>query len=169
YSDEALAMLAQKKNMRVLQVPTGTAHNPFELKRIGGGWLAQTPDTHPDNPEHFQVVTQKQPTEQEWHNLLFAWSVAKFVKSNAIVFCHDRMTVGIGAGQMSRVDSARIATFKADNAGLSLAGSAVGSDAFFPFRDGLDVVAEAGATTRIQPGRSSRAGEVLSTGEDRRL
>lgn len=169
YSDEALAMLAQKKNMRVLQVPTGTAHNPFELKRIGGGWLAQTPDTHADNPEHFQVVTQKQPTEQEWHNLLFAWSVAKFVKSNAIVFCHDRMTVGIGAGQMSRVDSARIATFKADNAGLSLAGSAVASDAFFPFRDGLDVVAEAGATAVIQPGGSIRDDEVIAAADERGL
>src|SRR5690625_2830286 len=153
--------------MRVLQVPTGTAHNPFELKRIGGGWLAQTPDTHPDNPEHFEVVTQKQPTEQEWHNLLFAWSVAKFVKSNAIVFCPDRMTVGSGAGQRSRVDSARIAAVKADNAGLSRAGGAVASDAFLPSRDGLGGVAEAGATAVIQPGGSIRDDEVIAAANER--
>ncbi|HLS16639.1 MAG TPA: bifunctional phosphoribosylaminoimidazolecarboxamide formyltransferase/IMP cyclohydrolase [Paenalcaligenes sp.] len=167
YSPEALQMLAQKKNMRVLRLPLGDGHNDFELKRVGGGWLAQTPDTHADNQALFEVVTQRQPTPEQMNDLLFAWTVAKFVKSNAIVFCRDNMTVGIGAGQMSRVDSARIAALKADNAGLGLQRSAVASDAFFPFRDGLDVVAEAGATAVIQPGGSIRDDEVIAAANER--
>lgn len=167
YTDEALQMLAQKKNMRVLRLPLGNGHNDFELKRVGGGWLAQTPDTHADDHSLFEVVTARHPTPEQMNDLLFAWTVAKFVKSNAIVFCRDNMTVGIGAGQMSRVDSARIAALKADNAGLGLHHSAVASDAFFPFRDGLDVVADAGATAIIQPGGSIRDDEVIAAANER--
>lgn len=167
YSDEALALLAQKKNMRVLQIPLGDTHNPFDLKRIGGGWLAQTPDSYADDTSLFQVVSEQQPDEALMRNLLFSWTVAKFVKSNAIVFCGENMTLGIGAGQMSRVDSARIAALKAEQAGLDLQGSTVASDAFFPFRDGLDVVAEAGATAVIQPGGSIRDDEVIAAANER--
>ncbi len=113
------------------------------------------------------VVTRLAPSEVQWSDLLFAWRVAKFVKSNAIVFCRDGMTVGVGAGQMSRVDSARIAAIKAKNANLSLAGSVVASDAFFPFRDGLDVVVDAGAVAVIQPGGSVRDEEVIGAADER--
>jgi phosphoribosylaminoimidazolecarboxamide formyltransferase/IMP cyclohydrolase len=113
------------------------------------------------------VVTKKAPTVQQMADLLFAWKVAKFVKSNAIVFCADGMTLGVGAGQMSRIDSARIASIKADNANLSLRGSAVASDAFFPFRDGLDVVVDAGAACVIQPGGSMRDAEVIAAADER--
>jgi phosphoribosylaminoimidazolecarboxamide formyltransferase/IMP cyclohydrolase len=113
-----------------------------------------------------KIVSKKQPTPQQLQDLMFAWRVAKFVKSNAIVFCGNGMTLGVGAGQMSRVDSARIASIKAHNAGLSLAGSAVASDAFFPFRDGLDVVVEAGATSVIQPGGSMRDQEVIDAADE---
>jgi len=167
YSPAALKLLSQKKNMRVLQIPLGDGHNPFELKRVGGGWLAQTPDTHADDVDAFQVVTERHPSTDEMDNLLFAWTVTKFVKSNAIVFCRDSMTIGIGAGQMSRVDSARIAALKAEQAELTLQGSAVASDAFFPFRDGLDVVADAGATAVIQPGGSIRDDEVIAAANER--
>jgi len=114
-----------------------------------------------------RVVTKAKPTESQWSDLLFAWRVAKFVKSNAIVFCRDGMTLGIGAGQMSRVDSSRLAAMKAQAAKLSLAGSVVASDAFFPFRDGLDVVAEAGAAAVIQPGGSVRDDEVIAAADER--
>jgi phosphoribosylaminoimidazolecarboxamide formyltransferase/IMP cyclohydrolase len=113
-----------------------------------------------------KVVTRTRPTDTQLRDLLFAWRVAKFVKSNAIVFCRDGMTVGVGAGQMSRVDSARIASLKAGNAGLTLAGSAVASDAFFPFRDGLDVVVNAGARAVIQPGGSVRDEEVIAAADE---
>ena len=114
-----------------------------------------------------RVVTKKAPSASQLDDLLFAWKVAKFVKSNAIVFCADGMTLGVGAGQMSRIDSARIASIKAQNAGLSLAGSAVASDAFFPFRDGLDVVVDAGAACVIQPGGSMRDAEVIAAADER--
>jgi phosphoribosylaminoimidazolecarboxamide formyltransferase/IMP cyclohydrolase len=114
-----------------------------------------------------RVVTKRHPTPKEMDDLLFAWRVAKYVKSNAIVFCANGMSLGVGAGQMSRVDSARIASIKAQNAGLSLAGSAVASDAFFPFRDGLDVVVDAGATCVIQPGGSMRDQEVIDAANER--
>lgn len=169
YTDEALALFAQKKNVRVLKVKTGQAHNPFDIKRIGGGWLVQTPDTYRDDYDAFKVVSAKQPTTEQMQDMLFAWSVAKYVKSNAIVFCGNGMTLGVGAGQMSRVDSARIASIKAENAGLSLQNSAVASDAFFPFRDGLDVVAEAGATCIIQPGGSIRDDEVIAAANERNV
>lgn len=167
YTPEALAIFAEKKNVRVLKVQAGQAHNPFDIKRVGGGWLVQTPDTYRDNFDAFTVVSKRQPTPEQMQDLLFAWNVAKYVKSNAIVFCGNGMTLGVGAGQMSRVDSARIASIKAENAGLTLQNSAVASDAFFPFRDGLDVVAEAGATCVIQPGGSIRDDEVIAAANER--
>ena len=167
YDAEALEVFAAKKNVRVLQIPAGQGGNAFDIKRVGGGWLVQTPDDHQLTPAGLKVVTTKAPTEQQMHDLLFAWHVAKYVKSNAIVFAADGMTVGVGAGQMSRIDSARIASIKAENAGLSLTGTAVASDAFFPFRDGLDVVAEAGATCVIQPGGSVRDDEVIAAANER--
>ena len=167
YTEEALAIFAAKKNVRVLKVRAGESHNPFDIKRVGGGLLVQTPDTYRDQVEGFTVVSKKQPTEQQMQDLLFAWNVAKYVKSNAIVFCGNGMTLGVGAGQMSRVDSARIASIKATNAGLSLNNSAVASDAFFPFRDGLDVVVDAGATCVIQPCGSIRDDEVIAAADER--
>lgn len=169
YTEEALAIFAAKKNVRVLKIATAAdvAHNPFDMKRVGGGWLVQTPDTYSDNSDGFTVVSKKQPTPEQMQDMLFAWNVAKYVKSNAIVFCANGMTLGVGAGQMSRVDSARIASIKAENAGLSLDNSAVASDAFFPFRDGLDVVVDAGATCVIQPGGSIRDDEVIAAADER--
>ena len=167
YDAEALEVFAAKKNVRVLQIPAGEGRNAFDVKRVGGGWLVQDPDDHRLTAADLKIVTAKAPTEQQMQDLLFAWHVAKYVKSNAIVFAAGGMTVGVGAGQMSRIDSARIASIKAANAGLSLAGSAVASDAFFPFRDGLDVVAEAGATCVIQPGGSVRDDEVIAAADER--
>jgi len=128
--------------------------------------LLQSPDAKNVLPAELKIVTQKQPTPQQLQDMMFAWRVAKFVKSNAIVFCGNGMTLGVGAGQMSRVDSARIASIKAQNAGLQLSGSAVASDAFFPFRDGLDVVVAAGATAVIQPGGSMRDQEVIDAANE---
>ena len=124
------------------------------MKRVGGGLLVQTTDDF--DVAELRIVTKRDPTKDEMNDLVFAFRVAKFVKSNAIVFCRDGMTLGVGAGQMSRVDSTRIAAIKAKNAGLSLRGSVVASDAFFPFRDGLDVVAQAGRARR-DPARRQRA------------
>lgn len=163
---EAQQLLAQKNNIRVLVVPLRAGHNTYDLKRIGGGLLVQTPDIQNITAADLKVVTQLKPTPQQLDDLLFAWRAAKFVKSNAIVFCRNGQTVGIGAGQMSRVDSARIASIKAQQAGLTLAGSVVASDAFFPFRDGLDVVVQAGATAVIQPGGSIRDQEVIAAADE---
>ena len=173
FTAAAKALLAGKTNLRVLEVPLGDLANPvyhaFELKRIGGGLLVQTPDMFNVQPSDLKVVTKKAPTDAQLENLLFAYRVAKFVKSNAIVFCGDGMTLGVGAGQMSRVDSTRIAVIKAQNAGLALAGSCVASDAFFPFRDGVDVLAEAGAKAVIQPGGSMRDAEVIAAADEHGL
>ncbi|CAM4410035.1 bifunctional phosphoribosylaminoimidazolecarboxamide formyltransferase/IMP cyclohydrolase [Bordetella tumbae] len=166
YDGAALAVLAAKKNVRVLEIPAGTGQNDFDIKRVGGGWLVQTPDAYQVPSDALKVVTKRQPTEQEMNDLAFAWKVAKYVKSNAIVFVGGGMTLGVGAGQMSRIDSARIASIKAENAGLTLQGSAVASDAFFPFRDGLDVVVAAGATCVIQPGGSVRDDEVIAAADE---
>jgi phosphoribosylaminoimidazolecarboxamide formyltransferase/IMP cyclohydrolase len=165
-SAQALSVLAAKQNMRLLEVPLEPGANRYDLKRVGGGLLVQTPDTRNLHAAELRVVTKAQPTPQQLSDLLFAWRVAKFVKSNAIVFCRDGMTVGVGAGQMSRVDSARIAAIKAQNAGLTLAGTVVASDAFFPFRDGLDVVVSAGARAVIQPGGSVRDDEVIAAADE---
>ena len=164
---EARAVLASKVNVRVLEVALGSQPNAMDFKRVGGGMLLQTPDTKNVNRADLRVVTRLAPTDAQMNDLLFAWKVAKFVKSNAIVYCAGGMTLGVGAGQMSRVDSARIASIKAANAGLPLAGSAVASDAFFPFRDGLDVVIDEGAACVIQPGGSMRDEEVIAAADER--
>jgi phosphoribosylaminoimidazolecarboxamide formyltransferase/IMP cyclohydrolase len=167
---DARAVFAAKQNLRVLVVPLGTAPSTvFDFKRVGGGLLVQTADTARINQSDVKVVTRRAPTEAEMRDLLFAWRVAKYVKSNAIVYCKDDMTVGVGAGQMSRVDSARIAAIKAENNGLTVAGSVVASDAFFPFRDGLDVLAKAGATAVIQPGGSVRDAEVIAAADEQNV
>ncbi len=165
-TSEAKQILARKSNVRVLTLPFQAGGNVFDFKRVGGGLLVQTPDTLNVTAAQLKVVTKKQPTPQQLQDLLFAWRVAKFVKSNAIVFCANGQTLGVGAGQMSRVDSARIASIKAQNAGLALAGSVVASDAFFPFRDGLDVIVQAGATAVIQPGGSVRDDEVIAAADE---
>jgi phosphoribosylaminoimidazolecarboxamide formyltransferase/IMP cyclohydrolase len=175
YSVDALAILRAKPNVRVLQIalPAGgvsawdRGQNAVDMKRIGSGILLQTADNHELQLSDLKVVTKRQPTPAQLQDLLFAWKVAKYVKSNAIVFCANGMTVGVGAGQMSRLDSARIASIKAQHAGLNLQGSVVASDAFFPFRDGLDVVVDAGACCVIQPGGSMRDDEVIAAADER--
>jgi phosphoribosylaminoimidazolecarboxamide formyltransferase/IMP cyclohydrolase len=170
YAHDALALIARKKNVRVLELPLPSriaAEPECDVKRVGGGFLVQTGDDRSIDAGDLRVVTALAPTSAQVADLLFAWRVARFVKSNAIVYCANRCTLGIGAGQMSRVDSTRIAAMKADSAGLSLAGSVVASDAFFPFRDGLDVVAENGAAAVIQPGGSMRDDEVIAAANER--
>jgi phosphoribosylaminoimidazolecarboxamide formyltransferase / IMP cyclohydrolase len=166
---EALAELAKKANLRVLEIPLARESQAHDYKRVGGGLLVQSTDAKPIRRAELRVVTKKAPSEAQWSNLLFAWRVAKFVKSNAIVFCGDGMTLGVGAGQMSRVDSVRIASLKAATARLPLAGSVVASDAFFPFRDGVDVLAQAGAAAVIQPGGSVRDEEVIAAADEHGL
>jgi phosphoribosylaminoimidazolecarboxamide formyltransferase/IMP cyclohydrolase len=175
YAPEALEFFKTKVNVRILEIalPPGgqtdweQGRNAIDVKRIGSGLLMQTADNHELSVDQLKVVSRKQPTPQQLQDLLFAWKVAQYVKSNAIVFCAGGMTMGVGAGQMSRLDSARIASIKAQHAGLSLAGTAVASDAFFPFRDGLDVVVDAGATSVIQPGGSVRDQEVIDAADER--
>lgn len=175
FDEAALALFKGKPNVRLLQIalPPGGAtawqqgRNAMDVKRIGSGLLMQTADNHEIALQDLKVVTRLQPTAVQMQDLLFAWKVAKYVKSNAIVFCAGGATVGVGAGQMSRLDSARIASIKAQHAGLSLAGSVVASDAFFPFRDGLDVVVDAGAGCVIQPGGSMRDDEVIAAADER--
>jgi len=175
YTSEALEVFKSKVNVRILEIalPPGgdtdwkNGRNAMDVKRVGSGLLIQTADNHQLALADLKVVTKKQPTPQQLDDLLFAWKVAQYVKSNAIVFCAGGMTLGVGAGQMSRLDSARIASIKAEHAGLSLAGSAVASDAFFPFRDGLDVVIDHGATCVIQPGGSMRDQEVIDAANER--
>jgi len=166
FSDEAKAIFATKQNVRLLEIPLGNAFNTFDFKRVGGGLLVQSPDSKNVLQSEMSIVSQRQPTASEINDMMFAWRVAKFVKSNAIVYCANGMTLGIGAGQMSRVDSARMASIKAENAGLSLKGSAVASDAFFPFRDGLDVVVHGGASCVIQPGGSMRDDEIIAAANE---
>jgi len=166
FSDEAKAIFATKLNVRLLEIPLGAAFNTFDFKRVGGGLLVQSPDSKNVLQSEMRVVSQRQPTPGEMNDMMFAWRVTKFVKSNAIVYCANGMTLGIGAGQMSRVDSARMASIKAENAGLSLKGSAVASDAFFPFRDGLDVVVNGGASCAIQPGGSMRDDEIIAAANE---
>ena len=175
FSPEALEVFKAKANVRILQIdlPPGgntdwdNGRNAMDIKRVGSGLLMQTSDNNELTLADLKVVTKKAPTAQQLQDLLFAWKVAKYVKSNAIVFCKDGMTMGVGAGQMSRLDSARIASIKAQHAQLSLEGTAVASDAFFPFRDGLDVVVDAGATCVIQPGGSMRDQEVIDAADER--
>ena len=170
YTAEALELLSKKVNVRVLTVPIKSlfeSANTLEMKRVGGGLLVQSADTHTLDPASLKVVTQLAPTAQQLKDMQFVWQVAQFVKSNAIVFAKDGRTLGIGAGQMSRIDSARIAKIKAEHAGLSLDGSVAASDAFFPFRDGLDVLIDVGAIAVIQPGGSMRDKEVINAANER--
>ena len=167
FDDAARRVLAAKQNVRLLEIPIARSTNHLDMKRVGGGLLVQTPDEWNLAPEDLKIVTKRAPTAAQLRDLLFAWRVAKFVKSNAIVFCGDGRTLGVGAGQMSRIDSARIASIKAEHANLTLAGSVVASDAFFPFRDGLDVVVDAGAVAVIQPGGSVRDEEVVAAADER--
>jgi len=169
--DEALAIIAAKKNLRLLLLPSLKAA-PSELpmvKSIAGGLLVQTPDIAHVAQMELKTVTKRQPSAKELEDLHFAFRVAKHVKSNAIVFVKDGATVGIGAGQMSRIDSTRIATRKAEDAGLYLKGSALASDAFFPFPDGLIAAADAGATAIIQPGGALKDEEVIKAADERGL
>ncbi len=175
FSAEARAVFAAKANVRLLEIampaggttPWQQGRNAGDSKRVGSGLLLQSSDNHVLSDSDIKVVSKLAPTPAQMADLRFAWTVAQYVKSNAIVFCGGGMTLGVGAGQMSRIDSARIAAIKAANAGLSLVGSAVASDAFFPFRDGLDVLADAGAACVIQPGGSMRDDEVIAAADER--
>lgn len=171
FTAEALEIFKPKVNVRLMQITLpdnyAQARNVLETKRVGSGLLVQSADNHELALADLKVVTVKQPTPEELQDLLFAWKVAKYVKSNAIVFCKNGMTMGVGAGQMSRLDSARIASIKAQAANLSLQNTVVASDAFFPFRDGLDVVVDAGATCVAQPGGSMRDQEVIDAANER--
>jgi phosphoribosylaminoimidazolecarboxamide formyltransferase/IMP cyclohydrolase len=166
YEDAALTALQEKKNVRVLELEGSPPMPQQESKRIGSGLLIQTSDLKPLAREDCRVVSARQPDEAQWRDLMFAWKVARMVKSNAIVYVSGGRTVGVGAGQMSRVDSARIGRWKAEDAGLPIAGSVMASDAFFPFRDGIDTAAEAGISAVIQPGGSMRDEEVIAAADE---
>ena len=175
YTADALEVLKAKTNVRVLEIPEGTGHevvrsSPMgwghDTKRVGSGLLIQTADHRMITEAELKVVTKRAPTEAEMHDLIFAWKVAKFVKSNAIVYAKNRQTIGVGAGQMSRVYSAKIAGIKAADEKLVVAGSVMASDAFFPFRDGIDAAAAAGIVAVIQPGGSMRDSEVIAAADE---
>ncbi|AHE99599.1 bifunctional phosphoribosylaminoimidazolecarboxamide formyltransferase/IMP cyclohydrolase [Thioalkalivibrio paradoxus] len=163
---DALDATAAKGNIRVLEIPPAEARPGLDFKRVGGGLLVQDADTGSLDQAQLRCVTERAPTEQEARDLRFAWQVAKFVKSNAIVYVRDEQTIGVGAGQMSRVYSAKIAGIKAADEGLRVPGSVMASDAFFPFRDGIDAAAEAGITAVIQPGGSMRDPEVIAAANE---
>jgi phosphoribosylaminoimidazolecarboxamide formyltransferase / IMP cyclohydrolase len=172
YADDALAAFKKKGNVRVLAIPLPAdgdlraAHPGMNSKRVGSGLLIQSADTGMIGADDLKIVTRRAPTEAQIHDLIFAWKVAKFVKSNAIVYARDRQTIGIGAGQMSRVYSARIAGIKAADEKLEVRGSVMASDAFFPFRDGIDAAAAAGISAVIQPGGSMRDAEVIAAADE---
>ncbi|MEQ4575376.1 MAG: bifunctional phosphoribosylaminoimidazolecarboxamide formyltransferase/IMP cyclohydrolase, partial [Gammaproteobacteria bacterium] len=167
YEPGALEYARKKANVRVLRIPLAPASKGFvDTKRVGSGLLMQTADDRVVTREELKVVTKLAPTESQFADLLFAWKVAKFVKSNAIVYAKDNRTIGVGAGQMSRVYSARIAGIKAADAGLVVEGSVMASDAFFPFRDGIDAAAEAGIKAVVQPGGSMRDNEVIAAADE---
>src|SRR5699024_3527799 len=166
-SAEAQQVVSAKKNVRLLVCGEWQSSLPaFDYKRVNGGLLVQDRDLGSITIDELKVVTKRAPSEEELRDLLFAWQVAKFVKSNAIVYAKDGQTIGVGAGQMSRVNSARIGVIKAEHAGLSVPGSAMASDAFFPFRDGIDNAAEAGVRCVIQPGGSIRDEEVIAAADE---
>ncbi len=166
YTPDALEVLKAKTNVRVLEIPEGSGRNTHDTKRVGSGLLIQTADHRMITEAELKVVTKRAPTEAEMHDLIFAWKVAKFVKSNAIVYAKNRQTIGVGAGQMSRVYSAKIAGIKAADEQLVVEGSVMASDAFFPFRDGIDAAAKAGIVAVIQPGGSMRDSEVIAAADD---
>ena len=165
-----LEVTGAKKNVRVLtcgELPAIDARAPqFDFKRVNGGLLVQDQDLGMIKASDLKVVTERAPTEQEIDDLIFAWKVAKYVKSNAIVYAKNRQTIGVGAGQMSRVNSARIAAIKAEHAGLVVEGAVMASDAFFPFRDGIDNAAKAGIKCIIQPGGSMRDEETIAAANE---
>jgi len=163
YEPKALDRLASKRNLRLMELASGSgAGDEMELKKVSGGLLLQTRDRKSAEPEEWHCVTERKPTTEEQAALLFAWRVVKHVKSNAIVYARNGVTVGVGAGQMSRVDSVRVGAAKARELGHSLAGTVVASDAYFPFPDGVEEAAEAGATALVQPGGSVRDAEVIA-------
>lgn len=170
-NSEAKSVLAKKKNIRVLECGAWECKNKasFDFKRITSGLLVQDTDFGQITQEDIKIVSKRQPTEQQIADMLFAWKVAKFVKSNAIVYCKNGQTIGVGAGQMSRVYSAKIAGIKAADEGLIVSGSAMASDAFFPFRDGIDAAAKAGITAIIQPGDSMRDSEVIEATDEHNI
>lgn len=169
-SKAALEITAGKPNIRVLEcgeLPAADARNiQWDFKRVTGGLLVQDQDLGMIKDTDLKIVTRRAPTEAEIHDLIFAWKVAKYVKSNAIVYAKDRQTIGVGAGQMSRVNSARIAAIKAEHAGLEVKGAVMASDAFFPFRDGIDNAAKVGIVAVIQPGGSMRDAEVIAAADE---
>ena len=166
-SSDALSIVAEKKNVRLLVCGKWTAPRPaLDYKRVNGGMLVQDRDLSMVDPADIKVVSKVQPTEQQMNDLLFAWKVAKYVKSNAIVYVANGQTVGVGAGQMSRINSARIAGIKAEHAGLEVKGSVMASDAFFPFRDGIDNAGKSGIAAVIQPGGSIRDEEVIAAADE---
>jgi len=169
--EDAQAIVAEKKNVRLLCTGewSDTTNGGFDFKKVSGGLLVQTSDAGIVTESDLKVVTDKLPEPEQIKDMLFAWKVAKFVKSNAIVFCKDGMTIGVGAGQMSRVYSTKIAAIKAGDEGLSVAGSVMASDAFFPFRDGIDSAAEHGISAIIQPGGSMRDDEVIAAANEHGL
>ncbi len=169
--DGAAAALAAKENVRVIETGDCDAEPAagFDFKKISGGLLVQNTDLGRITADDLEVVTKKAPTAEQLEDLLFAWTVVKYVKSNAIVFCKDKMTIAVGAGQMSRVYSTKIAAIKASDEGLDVAGSAMASDAFFPFRDGIDAAAETGIASIIQPGGSMRDDEVIRAADEHGL
>ncbi len=169
FTDEALSIFKTKPNIRLLRIPTEKVAGQLDFKKIGGGWLVQTADDHELDINQCEVVTKLKPDMENLLDLKFAWQVAQYVKSNAIVFCKNKKTIGVGAGQMSRVDSTKIAAIKAENAGLNLKNSVVASDAFFPFRDGIDVLASYGAKYVIQPGGSLKDNEVIQAANEHGL
>jgi phosphoribosylaminoimidazolecarboxamide formyltransferase/IMP cyclohydrolase len=169
YEADALAYAKKKANVRVLRIPHGDGRNNIDVKRVGSGLLMQTSDIREVTREELKVVTRLAPTASQMDDLLFAWRVAKYVKSNAIVYARDLRTIGVGAGQMSRVYSARIAGIKAHDASLQVEGSVMASDAFFPFRDGIDAAADAGIKAVIQPGGSMRDAEVIAAADEHGL
>jgi phosphoribosylaminoimidazolecarboxamide formyltransferase/IMP cyclohydrolase len=169
YDEAALEIFKTKKNLRVLRVQKPAEQNPLEYKTVSGGMLVQVKDTHDLNPDELKIVTERQPTDEEARALLFAWKVCKHVRSNAIVFANAEQTVGVGAGQMNRIDSVRIAAMRAQRTELALKGSVLASDAFFPFRDGLDEAAGFGISAVIQPGGSVRDDEVIQAANEHGL
>lgn len=166
YEPAALEYAQKKANVRVLRIPHGDGRNNYDTKRIGSGLLVQSADNRGMSRDELKVVSKLAPTGKQFTDLLFAWNVAKFVKSNAIVYAKDNRTIGVGAGQMSRVYSARIAGIKAGDANLVVEGSVMASDAFFPFRDGIDAAAAAGIKAVIQPGGSMRDAEVIAAADE---
>ncbi len=169
FDEAALAAFKKKKNLRVLEVAPTEDNSPeasFDIKKVSGGVLIQDLDTHIVEATDLKVATKRQPTKEELADLLFAWKVCKHVKSNAIIFAKNGQSIGIGAGQMSRIDSTKIATIKAEDAGLKVAGTVMASDAFFPFSDNIEMAAENGITAIIQPGGSIRDEEVIKAADD---